>query len=108
MGKKIRTLDSFEEDYFRDHPEEVDEYISLLFEEYAKDENMAALLSSLRIICRVKGITAIAEHTGMTRNGLQKVLTDGGNPKFENFNSIMHAMGYKLLPHKMDENMLNN
>jgi|SRR5579863_339958 len=96
-----RTFDELKEDYFRKHPEELDDFIIIIFEEYAKDGDTSALLSSLRTVSRVKGITALAEETGISRNGLQKALSENGNPKFESVNSIMHAIGYSLMPQKM-------
>ncbi len=45
-----RKFSEVEADYFRDHPEEIDSYISLIFEEYAKDGDTGALLSSLRVL----------------------------------------------------------
>ena len=74
----------------------------MCFEEYAQDGATAALLSSLRMVARVKGISALAEETGMTRNGVQKALSEDGNPRFENINAIMHAMGYRLIPEKFE------
>lgn len=96
------TLDEVEEEYFQKHPEEIGEYLTLIFEEFSKDGNTPALLSSLRIIARVKGISSIADETGMTRQGLQKALSSQGNPRLENINAIMHAMGYRLAPQKLE------
>jgi len=98
---KYRTLDEVEDDYFRRHPEEMDDYITVIFEEYAKDGNTGALLASLRTVSRVKGISAIALEAGLTRNGVQKVLKDNRNPRFESVNAIIHAMGYSLMPQKI-------
>jgi probable addiction module antidote protein len=99
--RNYRTLDEVEEEYLRKHPEEIDEHISIMFEEYARDGDTGALLASLRIVSRVKGITAIAAETGMTRNGVQKVLNQTRNPRFESVNAIIHAMGYSLMPRKL-------
>lgn len=98
---KYRTLDAVEESYFREHPEELDDYLAEIFDAYAEDGDSAALLASLRVIAKVKGISAIARETGMTRQGLQKALSSKGNPRLDNVNSIMHAMGYRLVPEKM-------
>ena len=100
---KYRTLDNIEESYFRDHPEEVDVYLTKIFDAYADDGDSAALLASLRIVAKVKGISAIARETGMTRQGLQKALSSKGNPRLDNVNSIMHALGYRLMPEKVSE-----
>ena len=99
--KKYRSFDDVKEDYFRKHPHEIDEFVTVIFEEYAKDGDTSALLSSLRTVSRVKGITAIAEESGISRNGVQKALSEHGNPKFESINSIMHAIGYSLMPQRM-------
>ena len=100
--RKLRTLDEFEEEYYREHPDEIEGYLKVCFEEYAKDQCTPALLSSLRMVARVKGISAIAEEAAMTRNGVQKALSEEGNPRLENINAIMQAMGYCLMPEKLE------
>ena len=100
--KKYRSFADVEESYFRDHPEEMDEYMVLMFEEYAKDGDPGALLSSLRVLSRVKGVTKIAEETGLSRKGIQKALSGDGNPEFASVNAIIHAMGYRLSPQKLN------
>ena len=104
--RKYRSLSNVEEGYLRDHPEEIDDYIAVLFEEYAKDSDTASLLSSLRIVGRVKGVSKLAEGSGMSRKGLQKVLSEDGNPKFESVNAIMHAMGYRLAVEKLGDRII--
>ena len=99
--KNYRTFNEVEESYFRDHPEEVDDYINLIFEEYAEDGNTGALLSSLRVLSRVKGVSKIAEESGLSRKGVQKALSENGNPALSSINAIMHAMGYRLTPQKL-------
>ena len=99
--RTYRTLSEVTEEYLRNHPEEIDDYVSILFEEYAQDGDVAALLSSLRVVCRVKGVSLIAENSGLSRKGVQKALSEDGNPRFESVNAIMHAMGYRLAPQKL-------
>jgi probable addiction module antidote protein len=99
--RNYRTIDDLTEQYLRDHPDEFDDYITELFEEYAQDGDTPALLSSLRILSRVKGVTNIAETSGLSRKGVQKALHEDGNPQFESVNAILHAMGYWLAPKKI-------
>ena len=68
--RKLRTLDRVEADYLRDHPDEMEEYMSVIFEEYARDGNTGALLASLRTVSRVKGITPPAHEASLSRKGL--------------------------------------
>ncbi len=98
-----RTLDQVTEAYFKEHPEEIEDFMTENFEEYARDGDSAALLSALRIVARVKSISAIAEEVGMTRQGLQKALSAEGNPRLDNISSILRAMGYRLMPERVEE-----
>lgn len=100
--RSYRAFTDVEESYFRDHPEEIDDYIRILFEEYAKDSDTGALLSSIRVLGRAIGVTKLAEKAGMSRKGLQKALSEKGNPEFASVNAILHAMGYKLTPKRLD------
>jgi probable addiction module antidote protein len=99
--RHFSTIDEFTEEYLRDHPDEVDDYITIIFEEYAQDGDIAALLSSLRVVSRIKGVSLIAETAGLSRKGVQKALSEEGHPKFESVNAILHAMGYKLAPQRL-------
>jgi len=103
MSKQtLRNLDAVEEDYFRKHPEEIDDYLQEIFSDYAEDRNAAALLASLRVVAKVKGMSNIAQEIGLTRRGLYKALSSQGNPRFDNINALMQSFGYQLMPQKMD------
>jgi probable addiction module antidote protein len=99
--RHFSTIDEFTEEYLRDHPDEVDDYITIIFDEYAQGGDIAALLSSLRVVSRIKGVSLIAETTGLSRKGVQKALSEEGHPKFESVNAILRAMGYKLAPQRL-------
>ena len=95
------TLSEITEEYLRNNPEEIDSFVSVLFEEYAQDGDTAALLSALQVVSRVKGISLTAESAGMSWRGVQKALSEDDDPKFGNVNAIMHAIGYRLVPQKL-------
>ena len=99
---KYRPLDQIIKDYFTENPEEIDDFINDIFATYAQDGDSAALLSALRVIAYVKGISTMAEEIGMTRQGLQKALSAKGNPRLDNINAIMRAMGYQLMPRPLE------
>jgi DNA-binding phage protein len=66
-----RTIREVEEEYLHNHPEEIDDYITVLFDEYAEGGDTSSLLASLRIVGRVKGVSHIAEVSGLSRQGVQ-------------------------------------
>ena len=99
-----RTIGEVEEDYLRHHPDEMESYLRVLFDEYARDGDTPSLLASLRTVGRVMGVSRLADAAGLSRKGLQKALSEGGNPYFESVNAILHAMGYCLVPQKLADN----
>ncbi len=101
--RKMRTLDEVTEAYFRAHPEEIDDYLTEIFQDFAEDNDTGVLLASLRVIARVRGVSDMAAQIGMSRQGIQKALSDDGNPRLGNITSMMKAMGYCLLPQKLPE-----
>jgi probable addiction module antidote protein len=96
-----RTIGEVEEEYLRNHPEEIDDYLTVLFDEYAESGDASALLASLRVVGRVKGVSHLADVSGLSRQGVQKALSENGNPQFSSVNAILHAMGYRLTPQKL-------
>ena len=58
--RELRTLDQVTEQYFRDRPEEIDDYLTEIFQDFAEDNDTGALLASLRVIVHVQGISDMA------------------------------------------------
>lgn len=98
---EYRTLEVVTEEYFKEHPDEVDEFLAEIFEDYAQDGDSATLLSALRVIARVRGISKIATEANMSRQGVQKALSGKGNPRLDTISAIMQAMGYQLMPQRI-------
>lgn len=93
---EYRTLSDVTIAYLKEHPEEIEAFLTEAFDEYAQDGDSAALLSALRVVARVKGVSKLAAEVGMTRQGLQKALSPKGNPRLDNINAILRALGYRL------------
>ncbi|MFO7630890.1 MAG: putative addiction module antidote protein [Caldilinea sp.] len=101
--REYRILDDVTIEYFVQHPEEIEAFLNESFADYAVDGDSAALLADLRVVARVKGISALAKEVGMTRQGLQKALSAKENPRLDNINAIMRAMGYPRLPQRIEK-----
>ena len=100
--KPYKTIEETHIAYFSEHPDEIDAFIQEAFSDYGEDGDSAALLSALRLIARVKGITETATTIGMTRQGLQKALSPNGNPRLDNISAIMRSFGYQLMPQRLE------
>jgi probable addiction module antidote protein len=71
-------------------------YLQACFEE--ADDDAAMIAAALGDIARAKGMSSIAEATGLSREGLYRTLSDDGNPSFSAVLKVMKAMGLKLKP----------
>ena len=52
--------------------------------------------AALGDVARAKGMTRIAEETGLSRESLYKSLSDKGNPEFATVIKVLKALGYSL------------
>jgi DNA-binding phage protein len=97
MIKKYRTIYEIEEEYLRDHPDEIDDYITILFDEYAESGDTSFLLSSLSMVSRVKGI----EVPVLNPKEVVKAFAENSTPELNDLNTILQAMGYRLMAQKL-------
>jgi len=68
-----------------------------LYLEAALEENDPALISAvLGDIARAKGMTQIAEKTGLGRTSLYKALSPDGHPEFATILKVIGALGLQL------------
>jgi probable addiction module antidote protein len=71
-------------------------FLEACFEEAGDDA--AFIAAALGEIARARGMSDIAEATGLTREGLYKTLSNQGNPSFSAILKVMKALGLKLRP----------
>jgi len=68
-----------------------------MYLEAALEENDPAFIASvLGDIARAKGMTQIAEKTGLGRTSLYKALSANGNQEFSTILKVIEALGIKL------------
>ncbi len=86
-----KTLAEGHEEYFHEHPEEIDGYLTEIFATYAEDKDTAVLLSQLRIVASAMNLSEIAQ-----------ILLADANPFLENITAMLKAMGYRLTPEPLN------
>jgi probable addiction module antidote protein len=95
--RKFRTINEIELEYYTKHPEEIKDYLEAALEEYQKDGNERAFLSSLALITKINGgFTKISQATGLNREHLYRALSSKGNPRFSTIIQILHSLGLNL------------
>ncbi len=50
--QNLGTLDEVAEQYFRDHPDEVNDYLAEIFQDCAEKDDIVALMSSFSAQCQ--------------------------------------------------------
>jgi probable addiction module antidote protein len=95
---KIETR-PFDSALVLDAPEAIEAYLADAFE----SEDAAVIAQALGVVARAKGMSQLAEHTGLSRQALYKALNTEGNPEFSTILKVAHALGFKLSASRRDE-----
>lgn len=88
MAIKLKKWDSAEH---LETDEDIARYWEACLEEGGDDP--AFITAALNNIARARGMSALARETGMTREGLYKALSPGGNPEFATVMKVIRALG---------------
>ena len=92
----MQNLDNYLRDQFQDD-ENVKEYINAALEQYFEDQNKELFLASLKEVIQAKGgVTEFSKHAHINRQHIYRMLSDKGNPSFENIGSLLIALGLRL------------
>jgi probable addiction module antidote protein len=72
--------------------DEIAAYLDAVFEAGDPEE----IRDALGHAARARGMTDLAQSTGMSRSGLYKALGEDGNPSFETVAVLLKALGVRL------------
>ena len=89
MGEKLTTYDPAED-------LQSDEAIAVFMEEAFKTEDAGYIAHALGVVARAKGMTQIANETGLSREQLYRSFSTNGNPTLKTTIAVMKALGIEL------------
>ncbi|MDP2416354.1 MAG: addiction module antidote protein [Hydrogenophaga sp.] len=75
-------------------PEEMAAYLDAWLDEAADD--VSGIARALGDIARAKGMSQVAQETGLSRESLYRALSEGGNPSFATVLKVARALGLRL------------
>lgn len=75
-----------------DNDEVVAEYLTAALE----DPNPDVFLAAVGNVAKARGMSAIAEESGLGRESLYKALTPGAKPRYETVLKVLQSLGVKL------------
>lgn len=88
---------AFDPAAYIDTPEAAEEYLIAAFE----TEDPRFIAASLGVVARARGMSRLAEETGLTRATLYKALSADGNPEFGTVLKVLKALGLGLRPREL-------
>ncbi len=99
MSKKIRVADLPDFDPAEHLKDDADiaAYLSVVIEEGDSGE----LARALGVAARARGMSQIAEETGLGREALYKALRSDAQPRFDTISRVCKALGVKLVAQPM-------
>ena len=78
-------------------PQIAADYLSAVYDECSADGKFDTFLLAIRDLIQTHGnMTQEAKRAGVGRQTLDQMLSERGNPKLDNFASILKAIGLKL------------
>ena len=95
MSKRIKIADlaDFDPAKFLKDNEDIAAYLTVVIEE----NDSSLLAAALGDIARAKGMTEIANVTGISREALYKALKPNAKPRFDTINRVCAALGVRLV-----------
>lgn len=95
MTKKIRIagLPDFDMAEYLKSEEDIAAYLTMVIEE----GDVSELARALGIAARARGMSEIAEQSGLTREALYKALRPNAHPRFDTINRVCAALGVRLV-----------
>ena len=85
-------LKEFDASAFLDDDEVVAEYLTAALE----DSNPDVFLAAVGNVAKARGMSAIAEQSGLGRESLYKALTPGAKPRYDTVLKVLQSLGVKL------------
>ncbi len=92
MEQQDIKLEKYDSIAFLENEEDVIAYLNAALE----DGDLSLLNEVLGNIARWRGMTEIADKTGLGRESLYKSLSKSGNPRFETVLKVVKALGYRF------------
>ncbi|OGT75124.1 MAG: putative addiction module antidote protein [Gammaproteobacteria bacterium RIFCSPLOWO2_02_FULL_56_15] len=77
---------------YLDNEETIAEFLTAALE----DENPEVFLAAISSVAKARGMTAIANSSGLGRESLYKALAPGAKPRYDTILKVLHGLGVKL------------
>jgi probable addiction module antidote protein len=88
----VAKVTDFDPSAFLDDDEVIAEYLTAALE----DGNPDVFLAAVGNVAKARGMSAIAESTGLGRESLYKAMAPGAKPRYDTVLKVLQSLGVKL------------
>ena len=85
-------VSEFDPSEFLDNEEVIAEYLTAALE----DENPDVFLVAVGNVAKARGMSAIAQSTGLGRESLYKAMVPGAKPRYDTVLKVLRSLGVKM------------
>ena len=79
------------------NPERAECAVQVALEEFDVDNDLDALLDTLRLVAQAQGgLAALARKTSVSRQALHEALSEHGNPRLRTFQNVLCSLGVRM------------
>ncbi|UYO48596.1 putative addiction module antidote protein [Rhodopseudomonas palustris] len=89
----MMSFDPFDAADYLDSPDMIAAYLTEAFE----SEDPALITKAIGAVARAKGMSGVAEDTGLSRENLYRALGGDAKPEFATVLKVLHALGIRLV-----------
>lgn len=92
----VTEFSQFDVSDYLDSDEAMIEYLAVAME----DENTDVFIAALGAVARARGMSHVADASGLGRESLYKALKPGSKLRYETVQKVLHALGFRLAVEK--------
>jgi probable addiction module antidote protein len=90
---KVKAARAYDPAEFLDSPEVVAEYLT----EALETDDEVVIAKAIGTVARARGMAAVAETAGVSRENLYRALSGDTRPEFETIRKVLGALGMQLV-----------
>lgn len=99
MASKAKKSKPYDASEYLDSAEGIAAYVT----EALLTQDLQVITHAIGVAAKARGMTQIAEQTGLSRESLYKALSSEGNPEFETILRVLEALGLHLQAEPTEE-----
>ncbi len=88
----MNKISKFDAADYLDSDEMIAEYLTAALE----DENPDVFLAAIGDVAKARGMSAVAQSSGLGRESLYKALAPGAKPRYDTIIKVLRSLGVKL------------